>query len=394
MFQRGHVFLPDNTIAFMQASFIANQYSERARDTVSRAIASHPSLKSLLDVPQSPKHHAEGPYLYDHIELGLASLYAILDGKIDLLAIDEFRSMRGYEAEISELQETIKERAASMEAFLLIHDLGKLQSISFTSSGKGKAHGFPPRYIRASGAFRAELFANYQKLFGKFVHENSQMSLKESYLRFYDEYAIDIHYEGHASALLNSELKNICDCICEERGVRGAEIDLVRSLSLRHDLPLKLFRKSRASLMEIIIACATKDRFDSDDYIDSMQAVMVLDAVFGSRAYKYGVVSVEIDTTKNFLISEHDYAPSKSSRAGKRAEIREKQRVNNILKQAGLDGKTVSQIAEVSPGPKLGELMTEIQSAVRYGSPFFVKSSGEEVLLERIRKARTLFESR
>lgn len=63
-----------------------------------------------------------------HIRLMLGFLYAVVNGKIHLSDIEELKRDKIFFGETDEVEETMKEKVASLEVFILAHDLGKLET--------------------------------------------------------------------------------------------------------------------------------------------------------------------------------------------------------------------------------------------------------------------------
>lgn len=64
----------------------------------------------------------------DYLSDMLGFLYAVVDGKVHLAEIEELRRNKMFWGEIDEVEETMKEKVASLEVFILAHALGKLET--------------------------------------------------------------------------------------------------------------------------------------------------------------------------------------------------------------------------------------------------------------------------
>ena len=99
----------------------------RQADSLLTAVSTQePLIKDSLKTKQDPQAHSEGPYMDAHLRRMLVVLYAVLEDKLHLIDIEEFRRMKGYEGEIDELEEIMKEKVSFFETFILVHDAAKV----------------------------------------------------------------------------------------------------------------------------------------------------------------------------------------------------------------------------------------------------------------------------
>src|SRR3989338_7546916 len=92
--------------------------SSHAQSLIYAAAAQEPLIAQSLKTPQDIRYHAEGPVLHDHLRLMLAFLFAVVEEKIHLIDIEEFRRLKGYEGEIEELEEMLKEHVSFFQVFI------------------------------------------------------------------------------------------------------------------------------------------------------------------------------------------------------------------------------------------------------------------------------------
>lgn len=67
----------------------------------------------------------------ENFRLRLGFLYAVVGAKIHLADIEEIKRNKVFFGEIDETEETMKEKVASLEVFILAHELGKLETNRF-----------------------------------------------------------------------------------------------------------------------------------------------------------------------------------------------------------------------------------------------------------------------
>src|SRR3989339_868685 len=146
----------------------------RQADSLLTAVSTQePLIKDSLKTKQDPQAHSEGPYMDAHLRRMLVVLYAVLEDKLHLIDIEEFRRMKGYEGEIDELEEIMKEKVAFFETYILVHDVAKMHSIEFLSSNesRGERLGFQSQYSSdpiINQEQRKNLLSQYQTLFDRF----------------------------------------------------------------------------------------------------------------------------------------------------------------------------------------------------------------------------------
>ena len=126
--QRGETEFLNSAIKRILAD---DELRNKAEAIISGAAKSEPLILESIQTPQDPRFHGEGPFLHSHIRQMLMVLYAINEEKLHLIDIEEFRSMKGYEGEIDELEETLKEKISFFEVYTLCHDDAKLISVEF-----------------------------------------------------------------------------------------------------------------------------------------------------------------------------------------------------------------------------------------------------------------------
>jgi hypothetical protein len=74
----------------------------------------------------------------ERLTRALGFLYAVIEGKIHLSEIEELRREKMFWGEIDEVEETMKEKIASLEVFVLVRELGRLES----------EHGFAHQFVK------------------------------------------------------------------------------------------------------------------------------------------------------------------------------------------------------------------------------------------------------
>jgi hypothetical protein len=373
----------------MQRIFKNTTWQVRANTLLDAVSSSEPIIKEALMTPQSIAHHAEGPFLRDHLRSMLQVLYALLDEELHLIDLEEFRQLRGYEGELDELEETIKEYASLMEVFVLCHDVAKSATVSFRSKegSKGEAHGFTVEhkhhYETEGLAHRAQLRKNYLALYDEFVTHHHEGDARDTQEQFFHEYGISVHYPGHDRMIHAPIYRQLLVRVGEAHDLTDREIALLEDIIAHHLEPLTDFTQVRPKKIKRYHLLAQKHGFDVDDFMDVFQACFFLDAVCGSMRSAIGKSAHQVDVFENLLKSEHNYAPwLREAREAKREEKAARER-NRLFRKVGLDGVSLMDLLEMSPGPEFGVLLRAIHDAILGRTDWPSVQSAQQVELER-----------
>ncbi len=340
-------------------------------DAELRAVASQePLFAEALQTPQSPHYHAEGPFLEDHLRLMLVALYAVLDERLHLIDIEEFRRMKGYEGEIDEMEEMIKENVAFMETFILCHDVGKWATVSFDAKegSRGRAIGFTMGaddfWQPMNVSERAKMRERYLDLYQRFAEQHPHESDRNVQAQFFLAYGIELHYPGHARMIHAPVYMRLLERVSMAHNLHPMETAMLEDIIAHHLEPLHDFQEPRPAAIKKYVGMAEGKGYDADDFIDLFQACVFLDAVCGSkRRSAHGLWHNPLPII-HFLKSEHDAFPSRRKEKQLKQEQEEQKRRNQIFRQVGLDGLALMELLGMEPGPQFGRALRRIQSAV------------------------------
>ncbi|PJA47487.1 hypothetical protein CO172_01100 [Candidatus Uhrbacteria bacterium CG_4_9_14_3_um_filter_36_7] len=343
---------------------------KKAQETLDQFL-SVPQMRSLYEIPQTPVFHAEGPFVKDHLKLMLVSLFAILEGKIILRDIEELARLKGFEGEIEEMQETICEQAATLECFILCHDLGKALTISFKArpGSDGDSLGFQSPWVdlwhpSCKNSKQQMLLKKYQELYQKFADERPQLHPMDCQAEFFSAYQIDIHYHGHAHAIFHPNFVSTISQVTESRRLSSQKCDELMSLIALHLEPLYQFEsKVNTNTFEHLVSYAKKHGHDADDFLDLLQAAVLLDAVFGSMRRDAHRSWHESSVITYFLRSEYLTIPGKQEERIHLREQKQKERLQERFRFFELDGNSIMSLLKMSPGVSFGTVLHQIQDA-------------------------------
>jgi len=379
-----------------ETEFLADAVDRVLRDRGLRHLADRtlhdeamvePLVADALRTPQSPRHHAEGPFVEDHLLLMSQVLSAVLGEKLHLVDVEEFAALKGFEGEIEELEETIKENAALYEAFVLCHDAPKWATVCFDApeGSGGRAAGFVAdawAHRHDMGiSERAKFRTRYSSMYETFRLERPELSSVETQRQFYATYGIDVHYAGHDRAIHSPVYRALLERVASRRRLPPRDADLLETLIAHHMDPIADFASSNPAAILRYHALAAKHGYDADDFVDLLQGCLFLDTVCASRPRVDGRVSNDPTVLINFLRSEHDFAPWRRAEKERVREDKKKRARNVLFREAGLDGVGLMDVLGMDPGPKFGKVLATIQAAIVDGTeiPKFTKAIDAEI---------------
>ena len=345
------------------------KFTQLAEAVLRGAGESEPLLAEAFQTPQDIRYHAEGPFLYSHMHLILSVLYAIVEGDLHLMDVEEFRRMKGYEAEILDLEQTIKEHVGLFEAFAMCHDVTKWACATFSApaNSRGAELGFnaPLTYeFDVDAKTRSELRASYQELFHEFSEMHRSETAREIQRRFYRAYQIQIHYTYHDRSIFTSVYSALLDRFTAAHGLSEVEHDMLEDLIGHHMLFGADFLSVKPNKVKRYIHLATKRKFDAELFLKLIQGCLFFDQVCGSFiATEKGFTH---DTTPliHCLQSEHQHAPLRRQEKETLLNTTKIRSRNKAFQAVGLDGVALLDLLEMDPGPAFGALLREIHEAI------------------------------
>jgi len=345
----------------------------RADATLRAAAHAETLIADGLRTPQSPRYHAEGPTVEDHVRLMLMTLQAVIDDQLHLVDIEEFRRMKGYGGELEELEEMLKENAALYEVFALVHDAAKWACLSFEAhpDSRGAALGFvtePFTHWDDVGiSERAKLRERYLELYQRFSELHPSESDQDTQSAFFVTYGIEVHYPGHDRAVRTPVYERLVRRLATAHRLTDRDTELLLDLIGHHLDPLHDFSEPNPKRIARYHALAEARGWDTDDFIDLLQGCLFLDAVCGSeRAGAHGRWH-DMTPLGNFLHAEHDFAPWRRAEKDVEREERRKREMQAVFREVGLDGVALMDLLKLEPGPAFGAILRDVQDAIVEG---------------------------
>jgi len=328
-----------------------------------------PLIADSLRTPQSPHYHAEGPILHHHLRLMLMVLYSVAEGKISLLDIEEFRRMKEYEGEIKELEQTIREKAGLLEVFVLCHDAGKWPSVFFSApkGSRGERLGFDMdimfKWDEFGACERAKFRDKYIELFDEFVREHPGESMESLEAQFYLYYGIRVHYPGHERVIHTPVYRNLIERVGTAHSLSCQNVVLLEDLICHHQVG-EQFVEVRPEGIKKLVHFAQAHGYDSDDFIDLLQAVVFLDTVCSSKRLAPHGTWRDPSVIINFLRSEHEYQPLRRQKKELEREDGAKCKRNRLFREVGLDGVALMDLFDMEAGVQFGKVMRRVHNAI------------------------------
>lgn len=342
---------------------------QKAEAILTGAAKEEPLIADCLQTPQSPHFHAEGPTLHYHLRLMLMVLYAIAEGKLSLLDIEEFRRLKEYQGEIKELEETIREHAALFEVFVLCHDAAKWPSVFFSApkGSRGENLGFDMdimfKWDDFGASERAKVRVKYLLLFDDFAREHPGENAETLEALFYLHFGIRVHYPGHERAIHTLVYRHLLERVGSAHGLSDQDVVLLEDLIGHHQVGEE-FNEVRPEGMKKIVHFAQARGYDSDDFIDLLQAGVFLDMVSASKRLAPHGNWRDPSILINFLRSEHEYQPMRREEKQLMREEEVKRERNRLFREVGLDGVALMDLFEMEAGVQFGKVLRRVHNAI------------------------------
>ncbi len=337
-----------------------------ADDAWLSAAQKFPDLKGLNSVPQSPPWHSEGAIVSDHVKRMLATLFALSDN-VSLLEIEELKREKNFADDILHLQLIMKEKAASLYAFCLLHDIGKVETATFEAHRHSEGAGLSlfqhkhRKHEKMSSGERDLFLKLFRGMHAKYPHA----AVHEVMGAFYDKYEIEVHYPNHAAISSSRESADLRRGVGEWLRLSERDIELVNFLIKYHVDAIEFFQNPSATKMQVMIDRAHRAGFDAGDAMDLMACVLFLDVVCGSVHYEHGEHSSDYHVFLSFLRSE-DLLMAKHRQVRKdRIQQQEQAAFKDILHKHNLSSDEIFQELQIPFGPERASFIERVHSLIR-----------------------------
>lgn len=342
---------------------------EHAEHFLAAVAHQEPLVAQSLLTPQDSHYHAEGPTMRDHLRLMLIFLFALVEEKVHLTDIEEFRRLKGYEGEIQEIEDLMKENFAFFQVFTLCHDVAKWVTTTFTSKSgsRGEALGFNTSRSHHFDEVAHERVAKrneYLDLYKLFSRREFHGTDRETQVQFYLQYGISVHYPNHARKIHAPVFEALLRRLSQAHRVPDRDSEMLEDIVSHHMEFGSDFKAPRPSRIRRYTHIALKRGYDADDFIDLAQASLLLDQTIGSLRLSAHGYWHETKSFVNFLQSEHDFAPHRRAQKEVLREALEKKERNRVLREVGLDGIAMMDVLGMESGPEFGLALRRIHSGL------------------------------
>lgn len=345
----------------------------RAEKTIGFWKKQEPLFAKLLITPQSPPYHAEGPTLEAHISLMLKCLYAFSSGEFSLLDVEEFAREKGYDGILTDITKLFREEESFFETFILCHDIAKSALVWFDAPPGSVGHdsGFAEKMSGHATdlnlAQRNDALNRYNNLFQNFINEHSTDSSEQLAVDFYQAYAIQVHYYGHEKGIYLPVFSEFLGRVSDHKKLTHLELERMEILIAHHLDPLKDFQFLKSDAVKKYVSLAETNHWQTQDLLRRFQAVLLLDAVCGSKQLAPHGVWHDSNVFVHFLRSEHAFTPAwRTAREDARKQEQAKL-FRRLFREVGLDGVSLMEFFNIGPSPEFGKLLRSIQEAVVLG---------------------------
>lgn len=378
---------------WMDGVMESEEYVRQARDAVYKAESKIPEISVFRNVPQSAPWHAEGITLMHHIERMMTGFFAMLNEGFDVLQFEEFAREKNLKLEFTEMQEILREQAATLEAFIILHDIAKQDVISFDApaGSLGAAEGF-----QKGSKLKPEIQSqNYLKLARACGVQSDELSDPELAARFYDKYQISVHYYDHPQMAVSEKYESTREAIGDLYRLTARDREMLR-LMVRYHMDAILFFKHGADVSKYALmgSRATRSGLDADDYLDIQLAALFLDTTIGTRVYKDRKWISDIDPVLNMLKSEELSLPHRREKRQTGLADRNQKAFKELLKSVGLDSESVFESLEIPFGPDRAQVIEELHNLIKNSEELIDASKYNSEMIKKIEVARGLYVAR
>ncbi|MFA6130986.1 MAG: hypothetical protein WC730_01865 [Patescibacteria group bacterium] len=374
----------ETTLAWMDRLFVDEEITKKIGEAMKKGESFGEEISRLYATPQTPPWHAEGRDISEHLRRMFAGLFGVLRGD-HLVNLEEFRCQRIFIPEIQEMEETIGEYAATLQAFIYLHDIGKVETLSFSAplGSKGSQEGFAQRDRHHPILATVRERAWFQKLWNAFALQYPKASAHELQAKFYDTYEIRAHYFRHAEIGAGNTYLPLCDRVSEAFRLGDRNERLLHFLIRYH-----MDAMNAPEVIDYLVHRATKDGLDGDDALDVLFAARFLDVTLGCVRYREGTYGVDYQPIFDAFLAEESARPVRRADRRVRIEKKKNEIERKILHEALLDGDAVFHLLGTPFGPERKEMMDTISALVHGEIETADFGSHSREILARVARAR------
>jgi len=266
---------------------------------------------------------------------------------------------------LDEVEEILKEKVASLELFILAHDLGKPRTVYFQArAGSGGVsqcfHNSLDQAWNLKNEEQIKTTEDYNKEYKKFSSTMVGATPEEIQDAFFSAYQIVISYPGYAQQIARPELREVLTKESKKRRLTPEDTEDVFHLILLHEKILHDFSVGvNLSVYNHLVSYAIKYGRDPDDFLDLLLAAVFLEVCALPCRSAHGIF-YDLSPFTNFLLSEHESVPGKRFDRIKLRQEKQLKIERQRLREAGLDGNDLLVLLDLKPGPEFGEMLKQI----------------------------------
>jgi len=339
-----------------------------------------------LDIPQPMDKHAEGPRVRDHYSKMLTVVELLASPETTPEELEKVKELLNlgpeHQKQWEDVLKTIKEQPDFFRAFVKGHDVGKLQTVDVTAKKELGLTQFPEKSDAKAAPHAGDgRLAEYRKLYDAFKAENPDLTDDEAcWKAFYAKYpGLSITYYKHADMAYGTEENKMEEnkgiMAKLEKGLSDEQVKIFRVVVSEHMNPLQQFTKvdSKAvgKLMEKITQAGITDKKAA---LRMVQAVILLDGVFGTEKIKGEERVVEAGPFVNFLTSETAHENEAKAEA-------EKIRIKKAIDEAKIGSDFIMNVLG-KKGKEVGQISEMIKAAVTGGGEIVLAGLSEDQLAD------------
>lgn len=253
-----------------------------------------PKARELLETPQSPNYHAEGPKVGDHYRLLLTALELMRVGQMDYKTACTFLCVEGFAEEWNATVQEVQARPQLFEAFILEHDVGKADRVGYYYNNPNKrgtgTFVRKTKFQESSGSEiekRQARTREYREMYAAFSAQHPNESDTRVAKLFYDAYEINVSYYGHEAAMETPDNNRIRTEVENRLGLTQEERRLVRFAVAEGGNVRETFKRVGMNpdhrAYERFVAKASKKGLNGEAAMRFLAATLVVDVVLGSK---------------------------------------------------------------------------------------------------------------
>lgn len=366
--------------AFCQRVFCDARREQEAQAVIA-SVQSDPAIREMLACPQTPPEHLEGPTVLHHIRAMLMGLAVVVEDREDLSRIEEL-APRGFEAEVREVGQVMREHAATLRAFCLLHDLGKPRVLQFVT--RRNVHAEHPAILEGGNPRIA-----FESLWTSYRSQQAEVSTEEAMIGFYTSYGIEATYPAAAHQIFAPMFESSVRLVAQQQRLSASELGRLLVLIELHETIRAHAAEHRHDVIGLVRHLAQQRGQDASVLLDLVEATVLLEDAFGRLRLGLSGAHHDASAFAHVLTDRRRADPERAEALTQTQGRRSKQERQAWLRQMHLDGNALKPIFSGLSGPQFGAMLARVQETAFGQRPLW--ELADEIpreLVERVQKAR------